>query len=256
MLNGDVAFLYDPDTTLPLCCFCPPPTQAIISAFRDNSILDPTLLRRWEQRIVSIQLQGLSLLTCGHCGYMVVDGDAETAARQPDEQASSSSSRISFRRRITQTLTTYILPDKPPTRFACPQCTWYTCQGCSSSFARLPHECRSDDLRLQMEKALVSFSSLFPCEILTAPGRTSALYIRVLNVPALSLKKEAVTIAGVCAELSTAIYVMQSCRRIYGSNTSVATSLKTVKALATNARAVHSMASAMTKPSERQLRER
>ncbi|KAJ7101665.1 hypothetical protein C8R44DRAFT_809155, partial [Mycena epipterygia] len=80
MITGDVAFSYDPRTTSPLCCYCLPSSSSIL----DTQSLSPQMRHSWDKAIITKQLQGLGLplITCAHCGYVVVD-EREDSGHRP-----------------------------------------------------------------------------------------------------------------------------------------------------------------------------
>ncbi|KAJ7629747.1 hypothetical protein DFH06DRAFT_709610 [Mycena polygramma] len=154
MITGDVAFSYDPRTMLPLCCYCIPPSSSTL----DTRSLSPQLRRSWDKAIIARQLQalGLPLITCAHCSYVVVDEREEPAP--PTIPATGS-----LRRRLAQTLSSYLgsSPIQKPARFHCPECDFLTClppHGCGVPFRPAladTHKCRTDNLRLEIERAVV-----------------------------------------------------------------------------------------------------
>ncbi|KAJ7714755.1 hypothetical protein B0H16DRAFT_520263 [Mycena metata] len=163
MITGDVAFSYDPRTTLPLCCYCLPSSSSIL----DTKSLSPQMRRSWDKAIIARQLQalGLPLLTCAHCSYVVVD-EREQSVNRPEPQATPDTS---LRRRLVQTLSSYIGSSSvKPERFHCPECDFLTClppKGCGAHFQpgfADDHKCRTDNLRLEIERA-VDKSLIYSC---------------------------------------------------------------------------------------------
>ncbi|KAJ8075021.1 hypothetical protein PM082_019348 [Marasmius tenuissimus] len=159
MLLGDLALKYDEATTKPLCCFCFGETVSTIP------VPTATLTRRWDRRIISLQLQnlGLPLLKCVHCGYIVIDEEVSTSA--PTEPSTSSPS---LRRRFLSFIgveTSKFKGRERPRQFPCPQCSWSTCTACSTAVpgANAPvHRCKTDDLRLTIERE-VSQRLVYTC---------------------------------------------------------------------------------------------
>ncbi|KAJ7462560.1 hypothetical protein FB451DRAFT_1266991 [Mycena latifolia] len=166
MITGDVAFSYDPRTTFPLCCYCLPSSSSIL----DTQSLSPQMRRSWDRAIIARQLQGLGLplITCAHCSYVVVD-EREDSEHGPAPQTIPNTG--SLRRRLAQTISSYIGSSpsmKKPERFHCPECDFLTClppQGCGAHFRpglADDHKCRTDDLRLEIERA-VDKSLIYTC---------------------------------------------------------------------------------------------
>jgi hypothetical protein len=167
MITGDVAFSYDPRTTFPLCCYCFPSSS---SSILDTQSLSPQMRRSWDKAIIARQLQGLGLplITCRHCSYVVLD-EREDSGHRPAPQTIPNAG--SLRRRLAQTISSHIgsspsAKKKKPERFHCPECDFLTClppQGCGAHFRpglADDHKCRIDDLRLEIERAVVSL--IFP----------------------------------------------------------------------------------------------
>ncbi|KAF9264558.1 hypothetical protein L218DRAFT_228101 [Marasmius fiardii PR-910] len=167
MLLGDLALKYDESTTKPLCCFC---TGGIASTL---PILSPLLERRWDQRIISSELRnlGLPLLKCVHCGYMVIDDEEEESMNNPRTPAlpPPETHSLSFRQRFLSFIgadSSASIKAPPPRRFFCPQCSWTTCLGCSTTIQFATdvalHRCKTEDLRLAIERA-VSERLVYTC---------------------------------------------------------------------------------------------
>ncbi|KAJ7617188.1 hypothetical protein FB45DRAFT_1063706 [Roridomyces roridus] len=167
MITGDVAFSCDPRTTLPLCCYCLP-SASILDILR----LSSQMRRSWEKAIIARQLQslGVPLITCSYCSYVVLD-ERPDSERLP-EPAPQTSPTGSLRSRLVHRLSSYIgspPPTKPPERFHCSECDFLTClppRGCGAHFqlghAADEHKCKTDDLRLEIERA-VDKSLIFTC---------------------------------------------------------------------------------------------
>ncbi|KAJ6486837.1 hypothetical protein C8R45DRAFT_996167 [Mycena sanguinolenta] len=165
MITGDVAFAYDPRTTFPLCCYCPSDSEGPASMLNIHSF-SSQIQRSWDRAVVARQLQGLGLplLTCAHCGYVVVD--EREADRQP-QPSDPSKGVLGLRRRLTSVIASFVNPStaKKPQRFHCPECDWRTClppDGCGNAFVSEEHKCRTDDLRLEIERA-VDKSLIYRC---------------------------------------------------------------------------------------------
>ncbi|KAJ7722990.1 hypothetical protein B0H16DRAFT_345689 [Mycena metata] len=164
MITGDVAFSYDPRTTFPLCCYCLPSSSSIL----DTKSLSPQMRRSWDKAIIARQLQalGLPLITCAHCSYVVVGERKDSVNRSVPETTPDTS----LRRRLVQTISSYVgsSPVNKPERFHCPECDFLTClppQGCGAHFQpgfADDHKCRTDDLRLEIERA-VDKSLIYSC---------------------------------------------------------------------------------------------
>ncbi|KAI3612741.1 hypothetical protein WG66_014688 [Moniliophthora roreri] len=156
MLSGDLAMKYEPATTKPLCCFCPETLSTI-------HISSPSLTKRWDQRIITTQLQdiGFPLLRCVHCGYIVIDDEEKETPPLPPKKTPS------LRQRLFSFISSSSTTEKArPRKFHCPQCDWETCLGCFSALRDesedRPHRCTTDDLRLTIEKA-VSDRLMYTC---------------------------------------------------------------------------------------------
>ncbi|KAJ7234173.1 hypothetical protein B0H12DRAFT_1143033 [Mycena haematopus] len=181
MITGDVAFSYDPHTTLPLCCYClPPPANESESegagqhppaSILDIRSLPPQIQRSWDKAVVAKQLQGLGLplLTCAHCSYVVVD-EREDRDRPQPQPSDSNEGVFGLRRRLTSVIAAFAHTPttRKPKHFHCPECDWLTClppDGCGNAFRVAfseEHKCRTDDLRLEIERA-VDNSLIYKC---------------------------------------------------------------------------------------------
>ncbi|KAJ7851737.1 hypothetical protein B0H13DRAFT_2084928, partial [Mycena leptocephala] len=132
MITGDVALSYDPRTTFPLFCYCLSSSSSIL----DTQSLSPQIRRSWNKTMIAIQLQGLGLplITCSHCSYVVVD-KREDSEHRPAPQTIPNTG--SLRRRLAHTISSYI------------GCGAYFRPGLADD-----HKCRTDDLRLEIERVV------------------------------------------------------------------------------------------------------